>query len=207
MIQAASGVFVISDHRCRPVLPAPSLTATVYPIVSASERENRLRQLVDKHIDLVARILRNAGTPEADIDDDVQRTFITMAARLDEVRPGAERSFLVQTALHVAAHARRTLARRHEVHADEAADITETGVTPEQLADHSKARQLLDQVLDRMKPDLRVVFVLYEFEELTMAEIAEALAIPPGTVASRLRRARADFRQRVSALDRPGRLR
>jgi RNA polymerase sigma-70 factor, ECF subfamily len=60
---------------------------------------------------------------------------------------------------------------------------------------------MLDRVLDQMETDLRTVFVLYEFEELNMAEIASALGIPQGTVASRLRRARADFRQRVSRLE------
>jgi RNA polymerase sigma-70 factor (ECF subfamily) len=48
---------------------------------------------------------------------------------------------------------------------------------------------------------LRTVFVLYEFEELSMAEIATVLAIPSGTVASRLRRARGQFKQRVQALE------
>jgi RNA polymerase sigma-70 factor (ECF subfamily) len=52
-----------------------------------------------------------------------------------------------------------------------------------------------------MDTDLRTVFVLYEFEEMSMAEIASALRIPQGTVASRLRRARADVRERVRALE------
>jgi RNA polymerase sigma-70 factor (ECF subfamily) len=38
------------------------------------------------------------------------------------------------------------------------------------------------------------VFALYELEELTMAEIASILDLPEGTVASRLRRAREEFR-------------
>jgi RNA polymerase sigma-70 factor (ECF subfamily) len=52
-----------------------------------------------------------------------------------------------------------------------------------------------------MNTDLRTVFVLYEFEEMSMAEIAISLRIPQGTVASRLRRARADFRERVHRLE------
>jgi RNA polymerase sigma-70 factor (ECF subfamily) len=40
-----------------------------------------------------------------------------------------------------------------------------------------------------------VPFVLYEIEELTMAVIAEILEVPLGTVASRLRRARARFEE------------
>jgi RNA polymerase sigma-70 factor (ECF subfamily) len=50
---------------------------------------------------------------------------------------------------------------------------------------------------------LRTVFVLHEFEELNMSEIASVLEIPRGTVASRLRRARQEFRERVLALQGP----
>jgi len=172
--------------------PAPS---------TARDREARLRGMVDRYIDFVARVLRNAGTPDAEIDDEVQRTFITAARRLDDVRPGAEKGFLFKIALNLAAHARRTLARRREVLADEAPERNETFPTPEQLTDQKRMRQLLDGVLDRMDESLRVVFVLYEFEEMNMSEIADVLEIPRGTVASRLRRARAEFRERVAALE------
>jgi RNA polymerase sigma-70 factor (ECF subfamily) len=47
--------------------------------------------------------------------------------------------------------------------------------------------------------ELRAVFVLYELEDFTMAEIARTLELPPGTVASRLRRARETF-ERLAAL-------
>jgi len=174
--------------------------------VRATDREARLRWMVDEYIDFVARVLRNAGTPAAEIDDDVQRTFIAAARRLDDVRPGAERSFLLQTALYVAAHARRTVTRRREVAAEEAPEQVDTALTPEQLTDQKRARQMLDRVLSEMDGDLRTVFVLYEFEELSMAEIADALSIPRGTVASRLRRARSDFRDRVRALGGMGRV-
>jgi RNA polymerase sigma-70 factor (ECF subfamily) len=175
------------------------LESEIKSTVRATDREARLRWMVDEYIDFVARVLRNAGTPAAEIDDDVQRTFIAAARRLDDVRPGAERSFLLQTALYVAAHARRTVARRREVAAEEAPEQVDTARTPEQLTDQKRARELLDRVLAEMEGDLRTVFVLYEFEELSMAEIAEALSIPRGTVASRLRRARNDFRDRVRA--------
>ncbi|WP_437500107.1 RNA polymerase sigma factor [Sorangium sp. So ce1099] len=156
--------------------------------------------MVDAHLDFIGRVLRNAGTPAAEIDDAVQRTFIAAAQRLDDVRPGAEKSFLLQTALHVAAHARRSAARRREVPAAEPPEVVDAA-TPEQLTSQKRARQMLDQVLDQMEPDLRTVFVLYEFEEMSMVEIAGVIGIPQGTVASRLRRARADFRERVRALE------
>ncbi|MGC4070580.1 MAG: sigma factor-like helix-turn-helix DNA-binding protein [Polyangiaceae bacterium] len=54
-----------------------------------------------------------------------------------------------------------------------------------------------------MPEELRAVFALYELEEVTMAKIAQLLDIPPGTVASRLRRAREWFTRAVSELRAP----
>jgi RNA polymerase sigma-70 factor (ECF subfamily) len=192
------------------VLPALELTPAVLPAVEAEpapgpawrgDREARLRAMVDEHIEFVARVLRNAGTPQAEIDDQVQRTFIVAARRLDDVRLGAEKSFLFRIALNLAAHMRRTLARRREVPGEQAPERVEALATPEHLTDRKRMRELLDRVLDQMDGSLRDVFVLHEFEELNMSEIAGVLGIPRGTVASRLRRARADFRERVGALE------
>jgi RNA polymerase sigma-70 factor (ECF subfamily) len=56
----------------------------------------------------------------------------------------------------------------------------------------------LDEVLDALPMDLRAPFVLFELEELSTAEIAAMLSVPAGTVASRLRRAREEFRAIVA---------
>jgi RNA polymerase sigma-70 factor (ECF subfamily) len=45
--------------------------------------------------------------------------------------------------------------------------------------------------------ELRSVFVLFELEEVTETEIARALDLPRGTVASRLRRARKFFQDAI----------
>jgi RNA polymerase sigma-70 factor (ECF subfamily) len=49
---------------------------------------------------------------------------------------------------------------------------------------------LLERALEHLDPPLRMVFLLREAEELTYREIADAVGIPPGTVASQLSRAR-----------------
>ena len=101
MLAGSPRALACSGAVALPTNKRPDILARV---LSKNERELRLRQLVDSHVPLVARILRNAGTADADIDDDVQRVFITLSNRLDDVRVGAEKSFLVQTALHMAAH-------------------------------------------------------------------------------------------------------
>ncbi|HEY5960176.1 MAG TPA: sigma factor-like helix-turn-helix DNA-binding protein, partial [Polyangiaceae bacterium] len=45
-----------------------------------------------------------------------------------------------------------------------------------------------------LTPEQRAVFVMYELEELSCAEIATELAIPKGTVFSRLHAAREVFK-------------
>jgi hypothetical protein len=54
---------------------------------------SRMRLLVDEHYGFVERTLRKAGVPPSELDDEVQRTFITLARRIADVRLGAERSF------------------------------------------------------------------------------------------------------------------
>jgi len=193
---------VPAPSRERPVPVDDPLAASPREAVVRSKSSNdaRLRGLVDLHIDFVARVLRNSGTPHAEIDDEVQRTFIVAARRLDDIRPGAEKSFLFRIAFNLAAHARRTAARRREVSADQAPEQVERFATPEALTDQKRMRELLDSVLEKMEEPLRAAFVLHEFEEMSTAEIADALGIPRGTVASRLRRARVEFRERVAAI-------
>ncbi len=183
--------------------PAPDAASgpQTSPTVRTLESDQRLRKLVDLHLDLVARVLRNAGTPDAEVDDAVQRTFIATSNRMADIREGSERSFLLRIALNIAAHARRTLARRREIQTDEWPDLIEADATPEQLTQQMRARQMLDRVLSELGSELRTVFTLHEFEELNTFEIAEILGIPRGTVASRLRRAREEFQQRVRRFD------
>jgi RNA polymerase sigma-70 factor (ECF subfamily) len=173
---------------------APSSSAAGPP---ERTREQRIRLLVLDNLDFVARALRNFGTPPMDVDDAVQSTFIAAVARLDSIEPGCEKGFLFKIALRVAAHARRSFARRREVRPEAEEALLEMRFTPEDLSDQKRMRAMLDAILDQMPLDLRTVFVLHEFEELTMAEIAKIVDIAPGTVASRLRRARQEFRARA----------
>jgi RNA polymerase sigma-70 factor, ECF subfamily len=165
-----------------------------------ADAKARLRWMVENHVEYVARVLRNAGTPTSDVDDQVQRTFMVAARRLEQIEPGKEKYFLFGVALNLAAHVRRTLARRREVLGLRLPERVE-GQNPENLLDRKRMRELLDRVLGQMKPIHREVFVLHEFEQMPVSEIAATMRISRGTAASRLRCARADFRLRVAQID------
>jgi RNA polymerase sigma-70 factor (ECF subfamily) len=159
-----------------------------------------LAALVEQHADFVWRSLRRLGVPDAAADDATQQVFLVAQSKLDAIRSGRERSFLFGVVMNTAAHVRRSFARRREVDDSQVSIMADPAPLPDAVLDERRARALLDTVLEEMELDLRTVFVMSELEEMPMAEIATVLEVPSGTVASRLRRAREDFRERALRL-------
>ena len=168
---------------------------------AAKDRDARLRGMVAAHFEFIWRALRGLGVPAGNVDDAAQQVFWIAAQKLDLITLGSERAFLFSTARGVAANARRSRARSRE-QADDGtlALMSDASPDPEQAAQKSQAKRLLERVLSDMTEDLRTVFVLFELEGLTSVEIAELLQIPVGTAASRLRRAREEFQLAVTKL-------
>jgi RNA polymerase sigma-70 factor, ECF subfamily len=163
----------------------------------ALERRERLERLIADEYRLVWRLLRRFGVPASGVDDATQQVFLVIAERLDEIRPESERAFAFGTALRVAQGMRRRAARE-----DGTLDLDQRrahGPSPDELADQRRACARLDRILDQLPDELRSVFVLFELEGMTSPEIAALTGLALGTVASRLRRARAQFRGIVAA--------
>jgi RNA polymerase sigma-70 factor, ECF subfamily len=160
-----------------------------------------LRELVASHLDFVWRSLRRLGVREADADDATQQVFLTANEKLLKIKSGSERAFLIGIAIRIASHMRRGYQRRDAAHQRLSSVAAEPNPTPEELTEELQARKLLDRILDEMSEELRVVFVLFELEELSTDEMAALLALPRGTVSSRLRRAREIFHDIAKRLE------
>ena len=179
-------------------LDTPLCPTTTNQALPVSAESARVEAFVREHHSFVWRVLRRCGLADADADDAAQQVFLTAAARLDAVARGSERAFLYRIAARVASNAHRTVRRRRETGGLESGDEPASLPGPDDLLDQRRARELLDRVLAELPEDLRDILVLFEIEGLRSPEIAEALAIPVGTVASRLRRARAELEERVA---------
>jgi RNA polymerase sigma-70 factor (ECF subfamily) len=168
----------------------------------ATQKEERIRNLVDQNIRLVRQTLARVGVTDSDLDDEAQRALIVAARRIDDVAPGAERSFLIQVARNVGAHWHRSRLRRKEEPLVEPSSHTGAAAdTPEESTLQQEARVRLDQIIAALPEPLRCVFVRFELEELNLTQIASQLGIPRGTVSSRLRRARKYVRQNIETID------
>ena len=84
---------------------------------------------------------------------------------------------------------------------EEALDEVGLAASPAAAADgplyavlEKEARSVLDEAVARLPAEQRAVFVLRTFEDLSYAEIADALDLSVGTVMSRLSRAREKLR-------------
>ena len=133
-----------------------------------------------------------------DLADDVtQETFLRAHRALgayDRSRPFGP--WVCRIAANLAInHVRSPEAREEPL--DEAAfeaSAAPAGDGPLSAVLEDEARAVLDAAVGRLPPEQRAVFVLRAYDELSYAEIAEALGLSIGTVMSRLSRAREKLR-------------
>ena len=157
-----------------------------------------MQQLVADYLDFVWRSLRRLGVDEADCDDGCQRVWVILARKVGAIESSKTRSFVFSGVVRVASEMRRASGRRrHQQLELDVLSAEPAGLDAERLLEQKRHRELLDQVLSELSWELRTVFVMFELEGASSPEIAEALGIRRGTVASRLRLARAEFQRAV----------
>jgi RNA polymerase sigma-70 factor (ECF subfamily) len=188
-----------TDEHTFPALDAPRAIHVRPPAepMTTPSGTLRLRRMVDSHYDAVWRTLRFLGIPDASAEDAAQQVFCVAARKLEAIPDGAELRWLLGTAWRVASEQRRATRRRPATSEGDVDALATTIPPPDELVDEKRARAVLQTVLAAMPADLRMVFVLYEIEELTLPEIAAATGLRLGTATSRLRRAREEFQSIV----------
>jgi RNA polymerase sigma-70 factor (ECF subfamily) len=135
-------------------------------------------------------ISRLAG-PAADVDDLLQEVFIIALRRSQTLaRASSPRAWLYGVAVRIAStHRRRDRWRRFL--GLEAAEHLAGETDPS--VERADARRQVLSLINRMSEKRRIVFILFELQELSGEEIAEALGCPLKTVWTRLHHARRDF--------------
>jgi RNA polymerase sigma factor (sigma-70 family) len=164
----------------------------------------RFAVLFDRHAPHIHRYLaRRAGRQVA--DDLVAETFLTAFAKRDRYDLGYSdaRPWLYGIATNLVGQQRRDEARQYRIRrgavaepeVPDHADRVAAGVTAQTM------RALLDAALAALPAGDRDVLLLIAWEQLTYQEVSRALAIPAGTVRSRLHRARTKVRQALAGTD------
>jgi RNA polymerase sigma-70 factor (ECF subfamily) len=157
-------------------------------------------QIYEAHGSFVWASLHRMGVRSADVPDLSQEVFLIVHRRLSSW-DGETRitTWLFGICLKVAAAYRRRAWFRRERHVE--TDAPTGQATPEEQAVLSDAQGRLALVLDGLASDQRALFVMFEFEDKSCAEIAELFGVPVGTVHSRLHAARKDFQKSLSRVE------
>lgn len=153
-----------------------------------------------ENLPFVFRALRRLGVAEGDLDDVCQEVFVVVMRKLAEFEGRSQlRTWIYGICVRSASDYRKRAPRRREVLTDEIPEgVASKG--PHEYATEAEARDLLDRLLGELDDDKRAVFVLYEIEELPMAEVALALECPLQTAYSRLHAARKRVQARAAEL-------
>lgn len=184
-----------------------SLHGPAGPAVEASAEAASRLDLVgiyNGHKDFVWLTLQRMGVPRSDLEDVFQDVFVIAHRRLHTYSPEAKLSaWLYGICLRsVAAHRRRAFRRR------ERADGGEVGgarlgtehwhaqvEAPDERMQERERHATLNDLLDTLDPDHRMVVVMFEVEDHSCQYIAELIGVPVGTVHSRLHTARRKLAQ------------
>lgn len=161
--------------------------------------------LVIKYQRRVERLLARSVRDPADVADLCQETFLAAYRALPGFRGDAAfYTWLYRIAINAA---RRHRARQPPVQAlDEGEGTLDTRATPSDdatpealLAGRQLARSL-DEAVQALAADLRRALLLREVDGLSYDEIADLMDCPPGTVRSRIFRAREAVAARLRPL-------
>jgi RNA polymerase sigma factor (sigma-70 family) len=156
--------------------------------------KTQFRELYDQEYVPVYRAIRAVVLDSAAAEDLTQETFVRAYRARSRYTPTAPPgAWLRRIGVNLAiSHLRRQkLARFLPARLYVAPDRRDY--------DRAEARDVVEKALTALSPKLRAAIVLHYYEGLTREEIADALGVPAGTVASRIAKAVAIMRKNMGS--------
>ena len=162
----------------------------------------RFEALIRPHLrELYTYAWRLCGNRERaeDVVQDLVTRLYQSRARLDEV--DRLRPWLYKSLFRQYLNSRRSESRSpfgYLEHDEDVLDgLEDEHNTPEALTERHLQRAELNRALHTLSPEFRDVLVMHDIEGFAVAEVAEILDIPVGTVKSRIHRARNSLRRKL----------
>ncbi len=154
--------------------------------------------LVRRHGPAVLAACRRLLSDSHDADDAFQAAFLVLARKAASVtRSESLAGWLHRVACRIALRLRTDRANHHRRH-EPASAVDQLPAPSRTEAEPAELLHILDQELNRLPTRHRIVFVLCCLEGKSGEEAARLLGCPPGTISSRLARARERLRDRLT---------
>lgn len=155
-----------------------------------------LGALFDRHHAAVYRfITRLSQVDQADVDDLVQTTFLTVQRSARKFRGRSTvRTWILGVAVNVVRREARSRGRRRRLALAVAAQPQRHAAPIDEAAARREAVRRMQAALAELPEKLRVCFVMCQLEGVPGPEAAEALGLRPGTLYRRIHEARRRLR-------------
>lgn len=149
--------------------------------------------LYREHFGYVWQTLRRLGSTADEVADATQDVFLIAYRKLPDFEQRSTlRNWLFGICYRHLLQRRRKAKRESRV-ARDPEDLPGSDPDQQTLVEHRQQQTILAEILDHLTVEQRAVFTLHEIEGLEGEAIAELLAVPRGTVYSRLRTGREAF--------------
>ena len=166
---------------------------------------NEVEKLIDAFGTDVYRFCVKLARNKFDSDDLYQLTFMRLLNGKVKINwDNNPKALLFSVAYHVFKDQQRKLARRHRIAPSFTIDEQMESFTAGEQdieADliSQELQQLLNEIIEGLPENFRMIVVLYYQFDVAIAEIAKIVKIPGGTVKSRLAKARALIKKELEA--------
>jgi len=167
----------------------------------AKEEVMSFEEAMLPHLDAAHNLARWLLRNEQDAQDVVQEAFLRAFKSFGGFHGSNGRAWLLTivrntsyTLLKKSHAVDLTTSFDEEIHATE-----HESVSPATILEQSEHAELITEAMDELPAEFREILVLRHQEGLSYKEIAEIAQIPPGTVMSRLARARAKLKEYLAA--------
>ena len=157
-----------------------------------------VRGLIEAHYDPLYRYAYRLSGSAADAEDLTQETFGKALVRAGQLRePDKAKGWLFRILRNLYLHRVRDQKRHKTVSLDQAGELP-AGCPADTGADFDVDPARLQDVLNGLDETFRTPVILFYFEDFSYKDIAEQMDLPIGTVMSRLARAKAHLRDRLT---------
>ena len=154
-----------------------------------------LHQLIDAHYQALYRYAYRLTGSSADAEDLTQEAFGNALARLPQLRePDRAKAWLFRILRNAYLHRLRDQRRHRLVPLDAVGELPYETAETLPAVDPSK----LQEALNELDETFRTPLILFYFEEFSYRDIADQMELPIGTVMSRLARAKAYLRSKLT---------
>jgi RNA polymerase sigma-70 factor (ECF subfamily) len=156
--------------------------------------------LMRRHNRKVFRAVRAVLRSDDEAEDVMQHAYLRAFEHLAEYQARARFStWLTRIAIYESFARLRRQKRVGQLDEDiaESEAMADQRATPEQRVSDAELRVITEAAIDALPADFRVVFVLRAVEQMSVADVADSLAIPEDTVKTRYFRARGRLRKSI----------